>query len=107
MLAHPALHDAGDGLRGALNVDPAVGIPHWRDLFRQLAPEGIAVRQPHNARAADRTLGMPGELREQRAGLGPAAEEQHIDALAEMLVHQGSDKFAALDRVREAYRCIE
>ena len=90
-----------------LRVDLAFGVAHGRDFVGQLAAEVIAVRRPDHAHAADRRAGQPRELRDQRIGLGPAAEEHDVDALRGVLVDQQRDILAALQRAPELERRIE
>ena len=67
----------GDRLHGAGDVDAAVGVAWRLDRIGDLAPEAVAVGQPHHAHAVDRTFGLPGKDRDQRIGEAAAAEEGH------------------------------
>ena len=64
-------------------------------------------RLAHHAHAADRRAGVARKLRDQRVGLGPAAEEHDIDALHHVLVDQHADMLAAFQRVQQPHRRIE
>src|SRR5262249_32855349 len=97
VLAHPALDDPGDGLRGGLHVDAAVAVARRRDLLRELGTEAM-VGQADDARAVDRAVEMLRQPRNDRVGLAAAPEELDLDAVKEELVDQDADVGAALER---------
>ena len=77
MFADPAFDHADDDLRGAGDVDLALGVARRLDRLGDLAAEAVAGQADH-AHAVDRAVEMAREPRQQRIGLGAAAEERHL-----------------------------
>src|SRR5262249_60819623 len=98
-LADPLLDHKGNDLHCAGNVYLAVGVARRPDFFSQFGAES-AVFQSYYASTVARTVEMPRQASEQRVRQRLAAEESYRDAATVILIHQGTDVCAALERAR-------
>ena len=81
MLAHPAFDHADDDLHGAGDVDRALRVARGDNGFGEFGAEAIA-RQPHDARAVNRAIEVPGEPRELAAN-DPNVQRMFFERLAQ------------------------
>ena len=96
MLAHPAFDHRGDRLHGALNIDPALGIPRRLDGFGEVGAKAMAIGQAYHARSKNRAFDMACETGNERVGFARAAEECHVDAANVILIDQDPDMRTAI-----------
>ncbi len=89
----------------ALHIYFAIGVANRDNFIRNFDAEAM-VRQPHDTNAVDWNVNLTGEACQQRIGLGPAAEEGHVDAAPEMLIDQHANMNAVLKRLCKPQRGI-
>src|SRR5215472_2497939 len=85
VFAHPLLDHRGDGLHGALNVEAPVGMAQHREGVGDFAAKAAPAQTDH-PHAVNRTVVMMSKACQQRVGLAPPAEKNHVDPFPIVLV---------------------